>query len=66
MLPYFHFLSFIYLALQTYEEWKSALPDTKFIKDLFPNEEEYDKMRSNLISFSERIKESVPEFKLGK
>jgi len=42
------------------------LPDTKILSDLFPSKEGYDELRGNLISFSEKIKEAVPEFTLGK
>ncbi|KAF2347978.1 Dynamin superfamily, partial [Trinorchestia longiramus] len=48
----------------TYEEWKAALPDSKFLQALLPSSEDVDKMRSSLISFKDSIKDAVPDFEL--
>ena len=53
-------------SLQSYEEWKAALPDSKFLHDLLPSVENIDKFRTDLISFKDKIIESVPDFQLGK
>lgn len=50
---------------QTYEQWKEALPDTQFIKDLLPSSENIDAWRSSLIDFKDKIKDAVPDFELG-
>lgn len=42
------------------------MPDTKFLEDLLPSQENLDSIRASLISYRDKIKESVPEFSLGK
>ncbi|XP_042889094.1 dynamin-like 120 kDa protein, mitochondrial isoform X5 [Penaeus japonicus] len=49
---------------KTYEEWKEALPDAKFLEDLMPSQEELDAIRTALISYRDKIKDSVPDFTL--
>ncbi|XP_018027861.1 dynamin-like 120 kDa protein, mitochondrial [Hyalella azteca] len=49
---------------KTYEEWKAALPDSKFLQDLLPSAEEVDKMRMKLLAFKDSIKDAVPDFQL--
>ena len=39
-----------------YEEWKDGLPDTEWIKNLFPSDKDFDKYRSSLIKAGENIK----------
>lgn len=53
-------------SLQTYEQWKEALPDTKFLEGLLPSQEDLDSVRASLISYRDKIKDAVPEFSLGK
>lgn len=50
---------------QTYEQWKEALPDTKFLEGILPTQEELDAVRSSLISYRDKIKDAVPDFTLG-
>lgn len=54
------------LSLQTYEQWKEALPDSKFLEGLLPSQEDLDSIRASLISYRDKIKDAVPEFSLGK
>ncbi|XP_042226598.1 dynamin-like 120 kDa protein, mitochondrial isoform X5 [Homarus americanus] len=49
---------------KTYEQWKEALPDTKFLESIMPSQEELDAVRSTLISYRDKIKNAVPEFTL--
>ncbi|KAK8389290.1 hypothetical protein O3P69_008781 [Scylla paramamosain] len=49
---------------KTYEQWKEALPDTKFLEDLLPSQEDLDSVRASLISYRDKIKDSIPEFSL--
>ncbi|XP_070000700.1 dynamin-like GTPase OPA1, mitochondrial isoform X14 [Penaeus vannamei] len=49
---------------KTYEQWKEALPDTKFLEELMPSQEELDAIRTALISYRDKIKDSVPDFTL--
>ncbi|XP_047490117.1 dynamin-like 120 kDa protein, mitochondrial isoform X1 [Penaeus chinensis] len=49
---------------KTYEQWKEALPDAKFLEELMPSQEELDAIRTALISYRDKIKDSVPEFTL--
>uniref|UniRef100_A0A0P4VYD1 Dynamin-like GTPase OPA1, mitochondrial n=1 Tax=Scylla olivacea TaxID=85551 RepID=A0A0P4VYD1_SCYOL len=49
---------------KTYEQWKEALPDTKFLEDLLPSQEDLDSIRASLISYRDKIKDSIPEFSL--
>uniref|UniRef100_A0A6A7G1C7 Dynamin-like GTPase OPA1, mitochondrial n=2 Tax=Hirondellea gigas TaxID=1518452 RepID=A0A6A7G1C7_9CRUS len=49
---------------KSYEEWKAALPDSQFLKDLLPSNEDVNKLRSRLMEFSHSIKDSVPGFEL--
>ncbi|KAK4288827.1 hypothetical protein Pmani_038166 [Petrolisthes manimaculis] len=49
---------------KTYEEWKEALPDTKFLEDILPSQEDLDAIRSSLIAYRDKIKDAVPEFSL--
>ena len=44
-----------------YEEWKEGLPDTEWIKSLFPSNIEIDKFRSSLIKAGENIKGKANE-----
>lgn len=44
-----------------YEDWKSGLPDTEWIKSLFPSDNEIDKFRSGLIKAGENIKGKANE-----
>lgn len=49
---------------KTYEQWKEALPDTKFLEGLLPSQEDLDSVRASLISYRDKIKDAVPEFSL--
>ena len=44
-----------------YEEWKEGLPDTQWIKSLFPSDKDIDKFRSSLIKAGETIKGKANE-----
>ena len=44
-----------------YEEWKEGLPDTQWIKSLFPSDKDIDKFRSSLIKAGESIKGKANE-----
>ena len=46
--------------MQQYEEWKSNLPDSEWIKDLFPKAE-VDKFRAGLMKAAENIKGKANE-----
>ncbi|XP_066975433.1 LOW QUALITY PROTEIN: dynamin-like GTPase OPA1, mitochondrial [Macrobrachium rosenbergii] len=49
---------------KTYEQWKEALPDTKFLEELMPSQEDLDSLRESLISFRDKIKDAIPDFTL--
>lgn len=49
---------------KTYEQWKEALPDTKFLEGILPTQEELDAVRSSLITYRDKIKDAIPEFTL--
>ncbi|KAK7028025.1 Dynamin-like 120 kDa protein, mitochondrial [Halocaridina rubra] len=49
---------------KTYEQWKEALPDTKFLEELMPSQEDLDALRNSLISYRDKIKDAVPDFTL--
>ncbi|MPC22208.1 hypothetical protein E2C01_015218 [Portunus trituberculatus] len=48
----------------TYEQWKEALPDAKFLEELLPSQEDLDSIRASLITYRDKIKDSIPEFSL--
>ncbi|XP_045102855.1 dynamin-like 120 kDa protein, mitochondrial isoform X2 [Portunus trituberculatus] len=49
---------------KTYEQWKEALPDAKFLEELLPSQEDLDSIRASLITYRDKIKDSIPEFSL--
>ncbi|XP_045603284.1 dynamin-like GTPase OPA1, mitochondrial isoform X11 [Procambarus clarkii] len=49
---------------KTYEKWKEALPDTKFLEGILPSQEDLDSIRSSLITYRDKIKDAVPAFTL--
>nr|UXE41662.1 OPA1 protein [Macrobrachium nipponense]WAB21210.1 OPA1 [Macrobrachium nipponense] len=49
---------------KTYEQWKEALPDAKFLEGLMPSQEDLDSLRESLISYRDKIKDAIPDFTL--
>ncbi|XP_071543504.1 dynamin-like GTPase OPA1, mitochondrial isoform X2 [Panulirus ornatus] len=49
---------------KTYEQWRDALPDAKFLEGILPSQEDLDSIRTSLISYRDKIKEAVPDFTL--
>jgi hypothetical protein len=54
-----------YSLAKQYDEWKKNLPDSDWIKDLFPKVE-LDKFRSDLIKTADKIKGRANEMDIGK
>lgn len=40
---------------QKFEEWKSNLPDFKWMDDVFPNDDRFDQMRLELVRMKEKF-----------
>ncbi|XP_046463613.1 dynamin-like 120 kDa protein, mitochondrial isoform X2 [Daphnia pulex] len=48
------------ISLQrSYEEWRDSLPDSKWIKDLFPSTEKVDSFRGSLMDLSSKFRDSL-------
>lgn len=48
------------ISLQrSYEEWRNSLPDSKWLKDLFPSSEKVDSFRGSLMELSSKFRDSL-------
>lgn len=48
------------ISLQrSYEQWRDALPDTQWMKDLFPSPEKVDSFRGSLMNLSSKFRDSL-------
>ncbi|XP_068201179.1 dynamin-like GTPase OPA1, mitochondrial isoform X1 [Palaemon carinicauda] len=49
---------------KTYEQWKEALPDAKFLEEIMPSQEDLNALRESLMSYRDKIKDAIPDFTL--
>lgn len=45
--------------IQRYEEWKNGMPDLKWLKDVMPDERQWDGMQRNMMNLRDSFKNTV-------
>lgn len=48
-----------YFLLQRYEEWRDGLPDFKWLDDVLPDTEQWNKYSNNLKSITNSVRDSI-------
>lgn len=48
-----------YFSLQRYEEWRDGLPDFKWLDDVLPDTEQWNKYSNNLKSITNSVRDSI-------
>jgi optic atrophy protein 1 len=47
------------ISFQKYEEWKDGLPDMAWLKEVFPDNEQWQNFSNGVISVTEKFKDSI-------